>query len=112
MAKASARRAKCDQALYKDIYEQNDKRMACRAFAVIYRYAVKTWGDDKFLGADAGAVITQSREEYEKAIRDFFENGTEEQFKRIVEEDAANRQVVNMKRNIGFSKEKGLVNVK
>lgn len=107
---AYQRRKTCDKNLYSNIKTLNSDRMSCRAFAVIYRDAVKLFGDSAFIGIDEAPNLTQQQEDYEKAIRDFFANGTEAQFKRIVEEDEAGRKAVDMKRNIRFLPDRGLVN--
>lgn len=107
---AGQRRKVCDMRFYSDIRKLNIGKMSCRAFAVIYRDAVKLWGGSAFIGVEQAPELTQQQQDYEKAIRDFFVQGTEAQFKRIVEEDEAERKVVDMKRNVQFTKESGLVN--
>lgn len=108
--KARQRRNTCDANFHSDLLKLNAGRYVCHAFAVIYRDAVKIWGDGPFIGIDPAPNLTQQREDYEKAIRDFFIGGTEPQFRRIVEEDKTGRQTVDMKRNIRFTPDKGLEN--
>lgn len=110
---AALRRDACDAQFYTDLQRLNVGKIVCRAFAVIYRSAVKRWGDDAFIGVDVvpSALTQQSREDYEKAIREFFRNGTDAQFRRIVEEDEAGSKAVDMKRPLGFTRDKGLFNL-
>jgi hypothetical protein len=108
---AAQRRNKCDNNFYADIVKLNKDRLSCRAFAVIYRDAVKLWGDGNFIGIESVPTLTQSQQDYEKAIRDFFANGTDEQFKKIVDADNAKKKAVDMKRNIRFTQKGGLENV-
>ncbi|NCT98316.1 MAG: hypothetical protein GXD23_13180 [Comamonadaceae bacterium] len=109
-SEARQRRNTCDANFYSDLLKLNADRFVCHAFAIVYRDAVKIWGDGPFMGVDSAPNLTQQREDYEKAIRDFFVRGTETQFRQIVEEDKKGQKAVDMKRNIRFMPDKGLVN--
>lgn len=111
-AKAVERRLQCDISLAKDIQDNNSGKWVCKAFALIYREAVKNWGEDAFLGASQAGEISQSRESYEAAIKEFFKDGTEAQFRALVESAEAGKPMVDMKKDIDFTPESGLVNIK
>lgn len=107
---ANVRRKKCDRSFYTDLQAANPGKMVCAAFAVVYREAVKEWGGDVFAGAERFDGPPQSQADYEAAIREFFRFGSEEQFKKLVEGAEAGNPVVNLKREIHFSRTSGLTN--
>jgi hypothetical protein len=49
-AAKDARRAVCDSNLYTDIAATNNDRPVCKAYGVLYRWAVKRFGKDHFHG--------------------------------------------------------------
>jgi hypothetical protein len=109
-AKAVERRQVCDENFYRQLRTVNANRAACSAFAVIYRDAVKNFGADHFSGIDGFVGPRQPQEEYEGAIREFLQKGTESQFREIVEAADAGKPLVNLRRPITFSPGRGLVN--
>ena len=113
MAEATSRRQTCDSSLSERIRALNTAKAVCAAFAIVYRDAVKAFGDGAWAGADLfqfqGPPPDQAA--YEEAIREFFKNGKEEQFARLVQGADAGRPVVNLKKAIKFSPTAGLVNV-
>lgn len=107
---ANVRRKQCDSSFYTDLRAANPGKMVCAAFAVVYREAVKEFGGDAFIGAERFDGPPQSQADYEAAIREFFRSGSEEQFKRLVEGADAGNPVVNLKKDIRFSRTSGLTN--
>ncbi len=113
-AAAEQRRQACDAKFYSEIRKNNPGKAVCSAFAVVYRDAVKVLAGSNFVGApgDADALEEPPQEpaSYEEAIREFFLNGTDEQFQQLVEAADAGKPIVNVRRPIRFVPGTGLVN--
>jgi hypothetical protein len=109
-ARATVRRQTCDQAFYRQLRTVNAGRTVCEAFAIVYRDAVKNFGAGFFSGIDTFEGPPQPQAEYEGAIREFFENGSEAQFRQLVQAADQDRPIVNLKRPISFSRNEGLTN--
>jgi len=78
---AQKRRKTCDVGLGSDIIAGNIGRPVCQAFGYAYEKAVKSFGDPNFIGIDnVASTLTQPKEEYEAAIREFFRKGTDAEF--------------------------------
>lgn len=111
IVEADGRRKKCDTGLYNNIRGDNRGNFACYAFAVVYRDAVKIWGKGSFFGVDpAGRVLNQPKAEYDAAIREFFRQGTSEQFKQLVS-GPGGKPSVDLGQPIRFDPARGLVNI-
>lgn len=103
---AERRRSQCDVSIGDDILAGNPGRAVCRAFAYAYAKAVKSFGESHFQGLDAvTGSVTQSKEDYEAAIRDFFRKGTEAEFQ------AFNDSPPSFKKNLKYVPGRGLINV-
>jgi len=109
--KAGLRRLQCDTEFYQKLRTINKGKFVCEAFAIVYRDAVKNWGEGAWNGIARFEGPTQDQDEYEKAIRDLFSKGTEEQFKGIVDADITGSKSINLKRPIKYDSIKGLVNI-
>ena len=115
LAESRERKALCDQKLSADITSANAGKFACAAVGIVYRLAVKEWGDSAFSGFDDETTIEawrQPKEEYDKAIRDFFLHGTQEQFEAFVRTQDGNSSKVNFDRPLRFDAERGLINTR
>lgn len=111
---AQVRRAICDDKLAFDIATSNPASWGCQAVAIIYRKAVKLWGDDAFNGysaSDQPLAWAQTQEEYDKAIADFIEFSDENDFRKFVESAQSTKPNVNFCGRLMYSKELGLTNV-
>lgn len=109
--KALSRKRSCDDGLRSDIRAVNKGKPVCEAFAEVYRAAVALFGDSAFIGIDASIALGQSKEEYARAVQQFFERGTEAQFRKLVESVDSGAQTVDLKKPISFDAKKGLINV-
>lgn len=113
LSDAQQRRRSCDQTLADDIASQNAGKVACEAFAAVYRFAVQKWGDSAFRGIDAvllADAVGQPKAEYDAAIREFFRSGTTEQFERFMSRTSNGGRSVDLAKPIEFDPETGLVN--
>lgn len=104
---AKTRKSKCDDSLYNDINNNNPGKAVCRSVAIVYKLAVKNWGEGSFHGITAtGETINQPKSEYDGAIKDFFKYGTKEQFEAFVQ--AYDKGNVNLEKPLQFDKTLGL----
>jgi hypothetical protein len=102
---AQKRRAACDTAIAAKINEINPGKAVCQDFAFIFENAVKVFGDQFFAGARRLANGPhQSQEDYEAAIREFFQHGTPAEF------EAFNANRPDLHEAIRYEAGKGLVN--
>lgn len=112
--KAFRRKSLCDDGLCNDIRALNKGKPICEAFAEVYRVAVEVLGRDAFQGIqgiDTLLELGQSKEEYGKALQQFFEHGTDAQFSEFVRKVDSGAQPVDLKRAIVFDQGGGLINV-
>jgi hypothetical protein len=111
---AQTRRAACDTAIAIDITSANPNNWACRAVAIIYSRAVKTWGDSAFSGygsPNEPLAWAQTQEDYDKAIADFIQFSNEQDFKDFVIAAESGKPQVNFCGRLKYSKDSGLTNV-
>jgi hypothetical protein len=107
------RKATCDQNLHDAIVAANPGKFVCSALGVVYRLAVKEWGDAAFSGLGDGTTIEawrQPKEEYDRAISDFFRLGTPAQFEEFVRSQESTYPKVNFNLPLRFDTEHGLTN--
>jgi hypothetical protein len=112
--KAQQRRSSCDQALYTDIRQLNTGKSICEAIAVVYRYAVKNWGDSAFNGYGLGyqpPAWKQSQEEYNNAIRTFLGAASAEQLQSFVKSFDEKKPPVNLCGRLAVSPSGNLMNI-
>lgn len=110
---AMVRRAACDVKLASAIIESNPGRWACKAVAIIYREAVRRWGNPSFSGFakwDKPAAWRQTQAEYETAIASFIEKSTDEDFKTFVQSFESEKPQVDFCGRLQYSDE-GLTNI-
>lgn len=107
---AMQRKADCDRRLELKIRADNPQQAVCAAFAIVYRKAVQAFGKSVFAGFQTAAQLTQTPEEYQQAIRDFFRYGTEEQFQDLVNKEEQGELDVDFQRDLKYSKVQGLRN--
>jgi hypothetical protein len=110
-SRANQRRLVCDNKLCDKIREVNKGKAICQAFAIIYREAVKTFGDTAFNGLSGEKVVNQSQDEYVGAVRAFLTVGTEKQFKDFVAAADAGKPKVDFSRPLAYDAPHGLKNV-
>lgn len=111
---AMTRRAQCDVKLAETIIELNPSRWPCRAVAIIYREAVKLWGDGAFAGYgsdDTPAAWKQSQGDYEAAIAAFLANSSEADFQKFVPAYEQGTHKVNFCGRLEYVDGQGLRNV-
>ncbi len=111
---AAKRRVGCDAKFYADLRAANLGKMVCAALAIVYRDAVKEWGDAAFSGAGGMPIPPawkQPQQDYNAAIRDFFREGSAAQFDAFVRSNDAHRPNVLLSRPLRFDAEAGLVNL-
>lgn len=112
---AQIRKAKCDQNLYDSIVAANPGKFVCSALGIVYRKAVKEWGDGAFSGLGNEETIEawqQPKDEYDKAIRDFFRFATPEQFEAFIQSQNSSNPKVNFNHPLRFDSERGLINIR
>jgi hypothetical protein len=112
--KARDRRNACDAVFYTSVRTVNKGRFACEALAIVYRDAVKLWGDSAFAGfgiANPPPAWKQSQDEYNKALAEFFGRSSAEDFRRFVEAADAGRPAVNLCGRLQYSAGTGLANI-
>lgn len=112
---ANKRRATCDNKFYEDMRAINKGKWVCEALAIVYRDAVKEWGDASFSGVDAIAAVPawkQSPSAYNAALREFFKSGSQEQFASFVKAADQGQPLVQLKQPVRFDRARGLVNVR
>lgn len=103
---AQNRRKTCDVSLGSDIVASNVGKAVCRAFGYVYAKAVRNFGDPNFVGLDAvPATLKQSREEYEAAIREFFQKGSAAEFEKF------NAIPPSMDSSLKYVEGRGLINI-
>ena len=110
-ARANKRKSQCDASFYERMVSLNHGKAVCKAFAVVYRDAVKNFGGGAFRGIDQFEGPIQDKEAYEAAIREFFRNGTEQQYNEIANRADSGNLPVNLRQPIQYDPNKGLVNV-
>ena len=106
---AQERRLACDDGLASLIRGVNKGKFACEAVAIVYRGAVRAFGDEAFNGAKVFSDSDQTREQYDQEVAAFFRQGTEEQFRRLVVGDGVVGSV-SFNRPLRFDPALGLVN--
>jgi hypothetical protein len=107
---AQQRRKKCDDRLFEDIREANNRHPICEAFAIVYRKAVNYLGNPSFRGIDAFGN-RQPDADYRTQIERFFERGTDQQFENLIEDARGASSSVNFGAPLMYSPSKGLTNV-
>ncbi len=100
---AQKRRSKCDVEIGAKIREINAGKPVCQAFAYVYENAVKRFGNPFFKGLRISSLL-QSKDDYDRAIREFFRHGTAAEF------DAFNAQPPSFDRDLVYVEGKGLIN--
>ena len=111
---AMTRRAQCDVKLADAILEANPSRWPCRAIAIIYREAVKLWGDGAFAGygsMETPAAWKQSQGDYEAAIAAFLANASEADFKKFVQSYEQGTDKLNFCGRLQYVDGEGIKNV-
>lgn len=111
---AASRRSVCDAKFSVAIVESNPERWACKAVAIIYREAVKRWGDSSFSGYgswDQPAAWSQSQLDYEQAIANFIASSSEESFMRFVKSFESGTPEVNFCGRLQYVNGAGLKNI-
>lgn len=111
---AMTRRSVCDSKFAAAIMESNPERWACKAVAIIYREAVKKWGNPNFSGYGGWsepAAWKQSQQDYEKAIALFVEKSTDTEFRQFVKSFDTDKPDVNFCARLRYSSTSGLENV-
>jgi hypothetical protein len=111
---AQKRRAACDARLGDEIRAKNPDKWGCKAVAVVYRYAVKQWGDGSFAGfgtTSEPAAWKQSQTDYNKAITDFLSEASEDDLKKFVEAADTANPMVNFCGRLRYSRDEGLANL-
>lgn len=111
---AKVRKNKCDNDFYSALRALNSGRYVCEALAIAYFKAVKDWGEPHFSGFDASnpvAAWRQPQDDYNQALKEFFRNGTDAQFKKLVEGFDGGRPSVDFRQPLRFDPTQGLVNL-
>lgn len=114
MSAAQARKSSCDVNLSDDIINRNPNKLGCRALSVLYRYAVKEWGDGNFAGygtIDRPMAWRQPQREYNKALTEFLEKASESDLKKFVDAADTDKPLVNLCGRLRYSEEDGLQNI-
>jgi hypothetical protein len=103
---AQKRRKLCDIAIGSKIRLINPGRPVCQAFGYVFEKAVRRFGDAHFQGIDPiPQTLTQSKADYDAAIREFFRQGT------VAEFETFNARPPSLDLPLQYIKGKGLVNV-
>ncbi|RYY85712.1 MAG: hypothetical protein EOO15_16345 [Chitinophagaceae bacterium] len=105
---ATKRREVCDSKLHDEIVASNPG-WACRAIAIVYREAVKEWGDGNFSGYGTRAMPAawkQSQKDYEEAIQRFFQSASEAELEQFVQSFDNGHPSVNFCGRIQFKDRK------
>ena len=108
------RRSKCDINLAAAIINDNPERWACKAVAIIYREAVKRWGNPNYSGYgkwEQPAAWRQQQQDYDKAIALFLEQASDADFRQFVKSFDSEKPGVNFCARLRFSTGSGLENV-
>lgn len=111
---AQTRRDSCDVKLGDDIRNGNPNKWGCKALGVLYRYAVKEWGDGNFAGYGSRSqplAWKQQQAAYNKALTDFLEHATQDDLKEFVESADSSTPVVNLCGRLRYSRDGGLENL-
>lgn len=110
--RAKQRRAKCDKLFGQQIIATNPGKTSCAAFAQLYSRAVHYLGESNFRGVKTvGAASSQSRAEYDAAIRRLFIEGTDLQFEALLESlKGAEASQLDLSRAIEYNAKQGLAN--
>lgn len=111
---AMTRRAQCDVKMAEGIIEANPNRWPCRAVAIIYREAVKLWGDGAFAGYGSNetpAAWKQTQGEYEAAIAAFLAKANEADFKKFVQSYEQGKDKLNFCGRLQYVDGEGIKNV-
>lgn len=112
--KAQERRSSCDASFYTSMRAANQGKFACEALAIVYRDAVKFFGDPAFAGfgiANPPPAWKQSQDEYNKALAEFFTRSSVDDFRRFVEAADAGRPTVNLCGRLQYIEGTGLMNI-
>lgn len=90
----------------------NPGKKSCEAFAQVYFRAVQYLGESSFRGVTrVGTASSQTRADYDSAIRQFFIEGTDKQFEVLLESLAgASQNPLDLSRAIEFDSKRGLAN--
>lgn len=111
---AVKRRATCDARMADDIAAANGGRWACKAIAIIYREAVKLWGDGAWNGYGNGtgpAAWAQSQADYDAAIARFLAVSSDKDFEQFVKGQERATPAINFCGRLQFTPATGLTNV-
>lgn len=111
---AQARRSSCDAQFGDDIRSNNSNSWGCKAVGVLYRFAVKEWGDGSFAGFGTEAqpaAWKQPQSEYNKALIDFLSKASEDELKKFVKDSESTTPKVNLCGRLRYTREEGLSNL-
>jgi hypothetical protein len=112
---ADNRKRSCDNNFYARMREINKGKSVCEALAIVYRDAVKKWGDPSFSGLGEFAVPeawSQPKEDYDSALIRFFSAGTKKQFSDFVRSNDQNNSEVHLDKPLRYDAKAGLQNIK
>ncbi len=111
---ADQRRTKCDGAFYSNLLDINRGRAICEAFSLFYLKAVEKFGSGAFFGA---APVSAAREDEvpfnatsRKAIEDFFNSATEQQYMQLIEDLRRPTPAVDPSKPLMYDPARGLRN--
>jgi len=111
---AAVRRTSCDTGFYTNLLNINQGTLICEAFSWFYLKAVQKFGEGAFFGA---APVSAAREDEipftgtsRKAVEEFFNSGTEQQFKQLIEDLKSTRPVVDPSQPLIYDPSSGLKN--
>jgi hypothetical protein len=113
-SKAQERKLTCDIDFYEAMRRANQGRWACEALAIVYRDAVKQWGEGFFGGFGQTAAVAawqQPQADYDRALATFFKEGQEADFRRFVEANDSGKATANLCGRLAFTASRGLHNV-
>lgn len=110
---AADRKRVCDTAFHSNLIAANVGKPVCQAVATVYREAVSRLGWDPFSGMEVigqFVVIGQDQEQYMNELRQFFNNGTSEEFAALVKKVEQGNADFSFTRAIQYVPGVGLVN--
>lgn len=87
---AEQRRASCDRVFYSNLLDINQGKPLCEAFSLFYLRAVEKFGSGAFFGVAPVAAAREDEVPFSatshRAIEEFFNSGTEQQFRQLIED--------------------------
>ncbi|OEZ90941.1 hypothetical protein JAB9_51360 [Janthinobacterium sp. HH107] len=104
----------CDNNFYIAMRSINRGKPPCEALAIVYRDAVKVWGDPSFNGmgnAETVPAWKQAKEQYDGALQEFFLKGTASQFEDFVRRTDERVRPTNLSLPLKFDQQRGLINI-